>query len=66
MKYVLNLFISQYVQMDGDWKEVEVNTRFKFIHWDDVQNTIAYLVEGAEGRPVKFEIRTKEEENGKA
>lgn len=55
MKYIVTLFMSRYMQIEGDWQSVDVSRAFTFSNWDDVQNFIGYLVEGA-GGSVKFEI----------
>ena len=55
MKYTVTLFMSRYMQVDGEWQNVDVKRAFAFNNWDDVQNFIGYLVEGANGS-VKFEV----------
>ena len=55
MKYTVTLFMSRYMQVDGEWQNVDVKRAFAFRNWDDVQNFIGYLVEGAKGAD-KFEI----------
>lgn len=55
MKYKVKLFMSKYAEINGKYETVEVSRSFKFRDWDDVQCTIAYLVEGANGA-VKVEI----------
>lgn len=54
MKYAVTLYMSRYMQVDGEWQNVDVKRTFTFNSWDDVQNFIGYLVEGA-GGSVKFE-----------
>lgn len=61
MKYTVTLFMSRYMQVDGEWQNVDVKRAFAFRNWDDVQNFIGYLVEGADGS-VKFEIEEVNEE----
>lgn len=61
MKYAVTLFMSRYMQIDGEWQNVDVKRAFTFSSWDDVQNFIGYLVEGASGA-VKFEIEASKEE----
>ena len=58
MKYEIRLYLSQYKKICDEWQTVEVSSDFTFSTWDDVQNFIGYLVEGADGG-VKFEIKTK-------
>jgi hypothetical protein len=48
------------VKVGDDYELIDISRTFKFKDWDDVQNFIGYLVEGAEG-DVKFEIRQIEE-----
>lgn len=60
MKYEVTLFMSRYMQVDGEWQNVDTKRAFIFNSWDDMQNFIGYLVEGAKGA-VKFEIEAKEE-----
>ena len=60
MKYKVKLYMSQYVKVGDDYQTVDVSRTFKFKQWDDVQNFIAYHVEGADGA-VKFEIEMIEE-----
>lgn len=60
MKYNVKLFMSQYVKVGDDYELMDVSRTFKFKDWDDVQNFIGYLIEGADG-DVKFEIRRIEE-----
>lgn len=55
MKYTVTLYMSRYMQIDGEWQNVDVKRTFTFNSWDDVQNFIGYLVEGA-GGSVKFEV----------
>ena len=55
MKYTITLYMSRYMQVDGEWQNVDVKRTFMFNSWDDVQNFIGYLVEGASGS-VKFEV----------
>ena len=61
MKYTITLFMSRYMQVDGEWQDVDVKRTFTFNSWDDVQNFIGYLVEGANGS-VKFEVASVREE----
>ena len=60
MKYKIKLFMSQYVKVGDEYQVVDTSRTFKFKEWDDVQNFIAYMVEGADGA-VKFEIEQIEE-----
>ena len=55
MKYTLKIYMSKYMQIGEKWETFEASRSFKFKDWDDVQNTIAYLTEGADGS-VKFEL----------
>ena len=55
MKYTVTLFMSRHMQVNEEWQNVEARRSFIFSSWDDVQNFIGYLVEGANGS-VKFEI----------
>lgn len=55
MKYTITLFMSRYMQVGEEWQSVDVSRSFTFNNWDDVQNFIGYLVEGASGS-VKFEV----------
>ena len=61
MKYTVTLFMSRYMQVDGEWQNVDVKRAFAFRNWDDVQNFIGYLVEGTDGW-IKFEVREITEE----
>ena len=61
MKYTVEVYMSQYTKIDDEWRSVEVSRVFSFKSWDDVQNFIGYLVEGADGW-VKFEVREITEE----
>ena len=61
MKYEIKVYMSQYTKIDDEWRSVEVSREFSFKSWDDVQNVIGYLVEGADGW-VKFEVREITEE----
>ena len=60
MKYKVKLFMSQYVKVGDEYQIVDTTRTFKFKEWDDVQNFIGYMVEGADGA-VKFEIEEIEE-----
>jgi hypothetical protein len=60
MKYKIKLFMSQYVKVGDEYQVVDTSRTFKFKEWDDVQNFIGYMVEGADGA-VKFEIEQIEE-----
>ena len=60
MKYKIKLFMSQYVKVGDEYQVVDTSRTFKFKEWDDVQNFIAYMVEGADGA-VKLEIEQIEE-----
>ena len=60
MKYKVRLFMSQYVKVGDEYQTVDATRTFKFKDWDDVQNFIGYMVEGADGA-VKFEIEALEE-----
>ena len=61
MKYTVTLFMSRYMQVDGEWQNVDVKRAFTFRNWDDVQNFIGYLVEGADGS-VRFEVEEVKQE----
>ena len=61
MKYEIRVYMNQYTKIDDEWRSVEVSREFSFKSWDDVQNFIGYLVEGADGW-VKFEVREITEE----
>ena len=61
MKYTVTLFMSRYMQVDGEWQNVDAKRAFAFRNWDDVQNFIGYLVEGTDGW-IKFEVREITEE----
>ena len=61
MKYEIRAYMNQYTKIDDEWRSVEVSRVFSFKSWDDVQNFIGYLVEGADGW-VKFEVREITEE----
>ena len=60
-KYEIKVYMSQYLKVGDEWQTVDVSRKFSFKNWDDVQNFIAYLVEGAVGW-VKFEVREITEE----
>lgn len=60
MKYKVKLFMSQYVKVGDEYQTVDATRTFKFKDWDDVQNFIGYMVEGADGA-VKFELEQIEE-----
>ena len=60
MKYKVKLFMSQYVKVGDEYQVVDTSRTFKFKEWDDVQNFIGYMVEGADGA-VTFEIEEIEE-----
>jgi len=60
MKYKVRLFMSNYVKVGDEYQDVDTSRTFKFKEWDDVQNFIGYMVEGASGA-VKFEIEQIEE-----
>ena len=47
--------------VDGDYRNVDSSQTYTYNSWDDVQNFIGYLVEGADGW-VKFEVREITEE----
>lgn len=53
--------MNQYVKVGDEYQVVDTSRTFKFKEWDDVQNFIGYMVEGADGA-VKFEIEQIEEE----
>lgn len=59
MRYKVKLYISKCMEIEGTYKTVEASREFKFKDWDDVQNFIGYLVEGANGA-VKVEIETED------
>lgn len=61
MKYEIRVYMNQYTKIDDEWRSVEVSRAFSFKSWDDVQNFIGYLTEGADGW-VKFEVREITEE----
>lgn len=61
MKYTVTLFMNRYMQVGEKWENVEAKRPYVFSNWDDVQNLIGYLVEGASGA-VKFEIEAVREE----
>ena len=61
MKYKVMLFMSKYVKVGDDYQMVDISREFIFSKWDDVQNLIGYLVEGASGA-VKLEIEAVREE----
>ena len=61
MKYEIRVYMNQYAKIDDEWRSVEVSREFSFKSWDDVQNFIGYLVEGADGW-VKFEVKEVTEE----
>ena len=61
MKYTVTLFMSKCMQVDGEWQNVDVKRAFTFSDWNDVQDFIGYLVEGADGS-VKFEVEEVKQE----
>ena len=61
MKYAVKVYMSQYLKVSDEWQTIEISRAFIFKNWDDVQNFIGYLVEGADGW-VKFEVREITEE----
>ena len=61
MKYAVKVYMSQYLKVGDEWQTVDVSRAFSFKSWNDVQNFIGYLVEGADGW-VKFEVREITEE----
>lgn len=61
MKYKIKLFMSQYVKVGEEYQMVDVSREFTFNSWDDVQNFVGYLVEGANGA-VRFEVQAIGEE----
>lgn len=61
MKYAVKVYMSQYLKVSDEWQTIEISRAFIFRNWDDVQNFIGYLVEGADGW-VKFEVREITEE----
>ena len=61
MKYTVTLFMSRYMQVDGEWQNVDVKRAFTFSDWNDVQDFIGYLVEGADGS-VRFEVEEVKQE----
>lgn len=61
MKYAVKVYMSQYLKVGDEWQTIETSRAFIFRNWDDVQNFIGYLVEGADGW-VKFEVREITEE----
>ena len=61
MKYEIRVYMNQYAKIDDEWRSVEASRAFSFKSWDDVQNFIGYLVEGADGW-VKFEVKEVMEE----
>ena len=61
MAYAVKVYMSQYLKVGDEWQTIEVSRAFSFKNWDDVQNFIGYLVEGADGW-VKFEVREITEE----
>lgn len=61
MKYEIRVYMNQYTKIYDEWRSVEASRVFSFKNWDDVQNFISYLVEGADGW-VKFEVREITEE----
>ena len=61
MKYTITLMMSRYLKVGEEWQDVDVKRTFTFTSWDDVQNFIGYLVDGASGS-VKFEIEEVNEE----
>ena len=61
MKYKVTLMISRYLKVGEEWQDVDVKRTFTFNNWDDVQNFIGYLVEGANGS-VRFEVESVREE----
>lgn len=61
MKYTVTLMMSRYLKVGEEWQDVDVKRAFTLTSWDDAQNLIGYLVEGASGS-VKFEIEAVREE----
>lgn len=59
--FKLTLYVSKFMKVDSDYQTIDTSRDFTFKHWDDVQNVIGYLVEGADGA-VKFEITEIEED----
>ena len=61
MKYAVTLFMSRYLQVGEEWKDVDVKRTFTFDSKDKASALVDSLVEGANGT-VKFEIETISEE----
>lgn len=62
MKYIITLEINGIALVEGDYKFVDVCTDFAFYNGDDVQNFIGYMIDGKEGKPVKFLIKTERDD----
>lgn len=48
MVYTVQLKVSEYINVNGEYGKVETSTGFRFNQWDDVNNFLGYLVEGSE------------------
>lgn len=49
MAYTVQLKVSEYINVNGEYGKVETSTGFRFSRWDDVNNFLGYLVDGSEG-----------------
>ena len=63
MKYILTIIFRNYQKVGGDYDYVEIERKFEYSSWDDVQNVLGYLTEGSRGNTLKFAIKIKEAED---
>ena len=56
MKYKLTLYVKEYAKVGDGYDYVEVTVPF-VLDWDGVQNLLGYMLEGADGNSLKFEIK---------
>ena len=61
MKFKVTEYISKYMRVEDEWKNIEVEKYYYPNTWDDLQNLLGTLIDYADDS-IKFEVKKIEEE----
>lgn len=59
--FKIKLEVSDFVEVNGEYKRVTANKKFSCTNWDDLQNLFSTLVDASDGDVVLTISKTEEE-----
>ena len=61
MRFKITQYITDYINVDGEYKNVEVQNKYECGNFDDLQDLIMTIVDHS-SKDVKFNIKKEEDE----